>query len=256
MIENTFCILDGIGEKTEKRLWKKGVLTWNDFLNSNTIEFISMNNKKIYDGVLLNLNVELEKGNTKYLSRKIKRREHWRLFEKFKDSAVCLDIETNGFMPDKGGYVTLVGLYNGYDYKCFIRNINLNPLELKKELSNYRILITYFGTGFDVPFLLRTMNGLEFDIPHFDTCFCSRKIGFKGGLKKLEVALGIERAQSVQGMNGYDAVKLWEHYCNGSNEALDLLILYNREDTVNLFKTAEFLYHELKEQTGINDYIP
>lgn len=255
MIQNTFCILDGIGEKTEKRLWKKGVLTWDDFINNDSIDFISVNNKKIYNDILSILNMELEKCNTKYLSNNIKRREHWRFFEKFKDSAVCLDIETNGFMPDKGGYVTVVGLYNGYDYKCFIQNINLNSEDLQKELSNYRILVTYFGTGFDVPFLLRTMSGLEFNMPHFDTCFCSRKVGYKRGLKKLESALGIERDHSVQGLNGYDAVKLWEYYCNGSNEALDLLILYNKEDTVNLFKTAEILYQELKEQTGINDYI-
>lgn len=255
MIKNTFCILDGIGEKTEKRLWREGILTWDDFVDNDSIDFISEYNKKNYNNILSTLNVELEKCNTKYLSAEIKRREHWRLFEKFKDSAVCLDIETNGLMPDKGGYVTIVGLYNGYDYKCFIQNINLSPEDLHKELSNYRILITYFGTGFDVPYLLRTMRGLEFNIPHFDTCFCSKKVGFKGGLKKLESALGIQRDYLVQGMNGYDAVKLWEHYLKGSKEALDTLILYNKEDTVNLFKTAEILYQKLKEQTGINEYI-
>ncbi|NWF98705.1 MAG: ribonuclease H-like domain-containing protein [Nitrospirae bacterium] len=247
--------MDGIGEKTEKRLWEKGILTWNDFVINNNINFISGDKKEIYNNILSKANIELEKGNAEYFASAIKRREHWRLFEKFKNYAVCLDIETNGYMPDKGGYVTVVGLYNGYDYKCFVRGINLDETSLKKEIANYRILITYFGTGFDVPFLLRTMKGLRFYLPHFDTCFCSKKVGYKGGLKKLEAALGIERDQSVQGMNGYDAVKLWEYYCQGSNEALDLLVLYNKEDTVNLFKTADILYRKLKEQTGINEYI-
>ena len=42
---------------------------------------------------------------------------------------------------------------------------------------------------------------------------------------------------------------------NGSAEALDLLKLYNREDTVNLFGIAEVIYQRLRVQTGIEEYL-
>ena len=92
-------------------------------------------------------------------------------------------------------------------------------------------------------------------MPHFDLCFGARKLGFRGGLKKLEREFGIQREDAVTGIDGYEAVKLWEFARRGSSEALDLLKLYNREDTVNLFNLAIRLYNGLREQTGIEDYL-
>jgi len=166
------------------------------------------------------------------------------------------DLTTNmEFVFVKGGYVTVVGMYDGCDYRCFVRGNGLSPENLNKELSGYKYLITFYGAAFDIPFLFRSMPGLRFDIPHFDICFGSRKLGFQGGLKKLESSMGVERDEAVKGMDGYDAVKLWGYAQNGSAEALDLLKLYNREDTVNLFGIAEVIYQRLRAQTGIEEYL-
>lgn len=255
MIQNTFSILNGIGERLERRLWRNRVLTWEDFIVASDINFINPNKKKGFDQKLSDASRELNHSNAAYFADNIKRREHWRLFDRFKGEAVCLDIETNGLMPDKGGYVTVVGIYNGFDYKCFVKGNGLDPENLKKELSGYKYLITFFGSSFDVPYLQRTMPDLRFDKPHFDICFGARKLGFKGGLKSLEVEFGINRDDSVKGMNGYDAVRLWEHASNGSREALDLLITYNREDTINLFGLAGIIYEKMRLKTGIEEYL-
>ena len=69
------------------------------------------------------------------------------------------DIETSGLMPDKGGYVTVVGMYDGCDYKCFVRGNGLSPENLNKALSGYKYLITFYGAVFDIPFLFRSMPG-------------------------------------------------------------------------------------------------
>ncbi|MBI5212250.1 MAG: ribonuclease H-like domain-containing protein, partial [Nitrospirae bacterium] len=108
---------------------------------------------------------------------------------------------------------------------------------------------------FDVPFLLRSLPGVRFDIPHFDLCFAARRLKINGGLKKLETMFGIERDETVKGMDGYEAVKLWEAYRKGSLEARELLLTYNREDTINLLKLADILYQRLKISTGIEEYI-
>jgi uncharacterized protein len=255
MIRNTFCILDGIGEKLERRLWKEGILTWEDFTDSAQLLGYSDERKRFFDESLSRNRIELDAGNAGYFSKKLKRREHWRLFNSFRDEAVCLDIETNGFQPNSGGYVTVVGLYNGYDYKCLVRGENLTEENLRRELEPYKCLITFYGAGFDIPYLLRSFSGIEFNMPHFDLCFGVKRLGFKGGLKKLENDLGIERDESVVGLDGYAAVKLWESARKGSSEALQKLIMYNREDTVNLMQIAAILYDRLKHSTGIEEYL-
>lgn len=255
MIRNTFSILNGIGERLERRLWKEGILTWNNFINVSDLNFINPEKKNLFDEYLSTASKELDKGNAVYFAGTIRRREHWRLFDIFKGEAVCLDIETNGLMPRNGGYVTVVGIYDGYDYRSLIRGMDLTSENLQRELSGYKYLITYYGSVFDIPFLQKTMPDLKFDVPHFDICFGSRRTGSKGGLKKLEMDFGIERDKSVRGMNGYDAVKLWEYARTGSSEALDLLITYNKEDTVNLFKIADIIYQRLMSQTGILEFL-
>lgn len=255
MIKNSFCILEGIGEKLERRLWKEGVLTWEDFLEKEELLGFSQARKGILDEGLIQYRSELDAGNAGYFFSRVRRREHWRLFDFFRDSTVCLDIETNGLQPGSGGVVTLVGLYDGYDYKCLVRGEDLTAGNLARELAAYKYLVTFYGASFDIPFILKSFDGLRIDMPHFDLCFAAKRLGMKGGLKKLEHILGIEREESVQGLDGYAAVKLWESARRGSSEALDLLVRYNREDTVNLMQIAALFYDKLRLSTGIEEYL-
>ena len=258
MIRNTFTILNGIGQKLERRLWREGVLTWTHFLNTNP-SFISLQRKKIFDETLVFASTELYEGNAEYFANAVKRYEHWRLYDVFINDAVCLDIETNGLPPNAGGYATVVGLYNGNGngngYKCFIRGENLTTDALNEELSKYKYLITFFGSVFDIPFLKSSFRGLKLEIPHFDLCFGARRIGLRGGLKKIEPYFGIQRHNDVRDMDGYDAVLLWQEVERGCCRALDLLMRYNREDTVNLFGMADTIYKRLKVLTGIEEYL-
>lgn len=255
MIRHTFSLLNGIGEKLERHIWRNGVLSWGDFCRAGEIDGISPERKRIYDHQLTQASMELSVGNAEYFARIMKRREHWRLFDMLKGGAVCLDIETNGFQPGSGGYVTVVGLYNGRDWKSLVRGENLTVDSINRELAGYKYLITFYGAAFDVPFLLRSFPGVRFDIPHFDLCFAAKRLGINGGLKKLEDLFGINRNEVVKGMNGYDAVKLWEQARKGSSEARELLLTYNREDTTNLLSLANILYKRLKSSTGIEEYV-
>jgi uncharacterized protein YprB with RNaseH-like and TPR domain len=255
MIENSFCILSGIAEKKERRLWQDGILTWDDFLGAATLPVFSPERKQLYDEDLIRFKGEMSAGNAAYFSRTIKRREQWRFFEMFKGEAVCLDIETSGLQPYSGGYVTVVGLYDGLDYKSFVRGDNLTIDNLNRELRNYKFLITFYGAVFDIPFLQKIFHEIVFPMPHFDLCFAAKRLKIQGGLKKLEQDFGIKRDNAVHGLNGFDAVKLWEHARAGSSEALDRLVLYNREDTVNLMTLAPILYDQLRRSTGIEEYL-
>ncbi len=161
MIRNTFSILNGIGAKLERRLWRNGILTWDDFINAGEIGFISETKKHVFDERLSSASDALNNSDAEYLAKTIKRRDHWRLFDEFKGDAVCLDIETNGFMPDKGGYATMVGIYDGYDYKCFVKGNGLTPDNLMDKLSGFRYLITFYGAAFDIPGLCLTSGSIS-----------------------------------------------------------------------------------------------
>jgi uncharacterized protein YprB with RNaseH-like and TPR domain len=254
MIRHTFSMLNGIGEKLERKLWRSGILTWEDFVESSGPDFLSSERKLQYDGHLSVALAELDGGNSRYFNETLRRREHWRLFETFREDALYLDIETNGLMPGDGGYVTVVGLYDGRDYRALVRGENLSEEALLGELSGYKYLVTFFGAVFDIPFLQRSM-GLMVNIPHFDLCFGAKRMGLRGGLKRIEESLGIRREEAVRGMDGYDAVLLWERARRGSSEALELLVAYNREDTVNLRVVAEEVYGGLKALTGIEKFV-
>ncbi len=47
-------------------------------------------------------------------------------------------------------------------------------------------------------------------------------------------------------MDGYDAVKLWYTYRSGDVSALDLLLRYNKADTVNLKPLMEMASEKMK----------
>jgi len=255
MITNTFSILNGIGPGTEKKLWKEGILTWLDFKSSSSIGFISGRRKSLYDHVLTEAAERLEARDSAFFARRMKSSDQWRLFREFGDEAVCLDIETNGLPAAEGGVPTVVGLYGADGFTALVKGEGLSTEALTDRLSRYKYLITFYGSVFDIPFLRSTLPGFDVKLPHLDLCFTSRALGYKGGLKKLEATLGIGRAEETIGLDGYTAVLLWRKAEKGDRRALDLLIKYNMEDTVNLMSIAGILYPRLKASTGIEEFI-
>jgi hypothetical protein len=84
-----------------------------------------------------------------------------------------------------------------------------------------------------------------------------RRLGYRGGLKRIEAELGVNREGALKQVDGYIAVLLWREYRRGSATALDTLIRYNLEDVVNLQYLADFAYNEAASHLPINvDRLP
>lgn len=245
MIESTFVLLKGIGESTERRLWENGVEDWRTFLARDTIPGISSSRKQAYDRDLASAMRHLEEGRSQHFSRCLKPRDHWRLFETFRSTAVFLDIETTGAPPAEGD-VTVVGLYAKGQMTSLVQGSSLSEDRLRQELSQYDLVVTFFGSIFDLPYLRAKFPGLVFDRPHFDLCFAARRLGFGGGLKRIESELSIHRPADLQGLDGWEAVRLWNRWRQGQADALTLLLRYNEADTRNLEPLAEILYSRLR----------
>jgi len=249
MIESTFILLKGIGESTERRLWHNGVQNWLTFLACRSLYGISAERKSTYDVDIASAIRHLEDRQSRFFARRLKPRDHWRLYDAFKSRTVYLDLETTGGTPDHGE-VTVVGLYGNGRMTSLVRGESLTEERLNQELSRYDLLVSFFGSVFDLPFLRAKYPGLVLDQPHIDLCFAARRLGLRGGLKHIETLAGIERQSEVRGLDGWDAVRLWHAWRAGDARALDVLLRYNESDTRNLEPLAERIYSQLAERHG------
>ncbi len=148
-----------------------------------------------------------------------------------------LDIETTGLSPDACP-ITVIGIHlcrgEGEEFVQLVGD-GVTSDALLSALSGVDIIYTFNGERFDLPYI-RTRLGVDLVAEGFEHCdlmhHCHRK-GLRGGLKKIEVLLGIRR--KLPGVNGYHAVRLWWRYVNDYDEAaLAVLLEYNKEDTQNL----------------------
>ena len=247
MIKNSFIFLPKIGIQKEKNLWKQGIKGWDDFLSADKIKGIATEKKGYFDRAINEARKELFEGDIRHFVERIPKAEHWRLWDWFKDEAVYLDIETSNV---DGGFVTVVGMFDGYDTKIMVKDLNLNFNVLKKELDRYKMIVSFNGSVFDVPFLQRYLD-IEINKLHFDLRVGCGRIGLKGGLKEVEKKLGIRRENEIiERMHGGDAYQLWRMWKgSGDEHYLKLLVEYNEEDCSNLKKIAEFCYTEMKKRS-------
>jgi uncharacterized protein YprB with RNaseH-like and TPR domain len=242
LLEHTFIHVSGIGPKTEQRLWQRGILTWKQYLNCEKALFSSARDTFVRK----NLQESLENlQNILFFQERLSSEDMWRLFHSFKDRAVYLDIETS--VGHHGAdEITVVGLYDGHNVQTFVNGVNLNELEI--GVAPYDVVITFNGSLFDLPVIRRHFPHIALPPVHIDLRFFLRKLGYRGGLKTIEKTFSLSRASEIEGMTGYDAVRLWKAYENGDRSALKRLIQYNTADIVHLKPLMEKGYYEMKRR--------
>ncbi len=226
-LTHSFIHLPGIGAKTEEKLWQAGCHQWQQWQENLPVRLANSSPAEL--SRLLQISArELEQG-PEFFSKRLPANEQWRLFPHFRERTAFLDIETTGL--GAGAEITTIALYDGDAVHCYINGQNLEDFE--EDIWKYEILVTYNGKGFDIPFLERWFR-ITLTQAHIDLRYILAKLGFKGGLKGCEKQLGMNRG-ALDGVDGYFAVLLWREYIHNHNEkALETLLAYNIEDTVNL----------------------
>ena len=244
MIESTFQIARGIGMSKERCIWDSGILTWNDFIDSDSVDGIKERKKAECDALFTEAYDMLDKSDARGLGDMLKRTEHWRLFNRFRDSTAYLDIETDGLERDST--VTVVTVHRKDGTYTLTNGIDLDAGTLADALDGCQLLVTFNGSCFDVPVLRNSFPKVDLDMPHFDLRFACRRVGLKGGLKTIEKDLGMHRDDDIEGVDGEDAVRLWKEWVrHGDRESLRILTEYNRADTINLENIAGTVYGRL-----------
>jgi len=227
MLKNTFLHIPGVGPNTERRIWERNVFSWSDFTRSNGLKIPQKTAERIRDYLILSKNA-LKRKEGQFFSNTLPKREWWRLYPEFENSTVFLDIETTG-LSFYYNNVTAIGLFNGKEFKAYVRGQNL--ADFKDEIEKYSLLVTYNGILFDLPFLSSEFGDVNFPPVHIDLRFFLKRLGYTGGLKSIEKQLGIVRESGVDSINGFGATILWHRYIRGDLDALKLLLRYNFFDS-------------------------
>lgn len=242
MLTETFLHVPGIGRDTERGLWEQGCLTWSDYLSDPSRFSVGSASRELTRQTVEDSVVALDAGNHQYFHHALGLGEAWRAWPEFKDRTVYLDIETDG--GRYGDAVTTIGLWDGKEFTALVKGQDLE--NFRDLISHYSMIVTFFGSGFDLPMLQKRFPGLVFDQIHLDLCPTFRRVGVRGGLKKIEVQMGLSRGEDTQGLSGLDAIRLWREYQRGRQASLDRLIAYNREDVVNLEHLTQIAYDRLR----------
>ena len=229
MLQNTFIHIQSIGAITEQRLWESGLSNWDAFSDDISIP---LSGKRRY---LLQQGIEesrqhLYQNNPVYFSKCLPANQSWRLFPEFKNSTAYLDIETTG-LDRQFNKITTIALYDGHEIKTYVNGQNLD--DFIEDIQHYKVIITYNGKSFDIPFIESFFN-VRLNHSQIDLRYVLYSLGFRGGLKGVERQLGNDRG-NLRDIDGFFAVLLWNEYQkSGDQNALNTLLAYKVQDTVTL----------------------
>lgn len=185
---------------------------------------------------------------------------------------LLLDLETTGLSRENDQIISIGLIYLGEDEQiqtehCFLEHPNQEDVLLQRFLifiQKYEAIFTYYGKGFEFPFLLARLEQYHLD----PTSFLSLKlIDMKSGLKhfstnrlELEHLCGYTRqSQST----GYDIVKLYQTYINSKRDIYKTCILEHQKEeleSLSIFLEVYLcLYNtntwKLKNQYLTEDYL-
>ncbi|MBN2544511.1 MAG: ribonuclease H-like domain-containing protein [Spirochaetes bacterium] len=241
MIDETFTHCPNIGSKTEIKLKEIGFKKWSDCItNQNKLPFKDQRLSSFLKTI--NLSIEnLENNNIRYFVESFKIKEHWRILGRYFDKATFFDIETTGLNKYDNHATVITALKEKKIYTFFIEE-NLD--EFLNLAFESRLLVSFNGNAFDIPFLERTFHIPQFVCPHIDLRWVSYHAGFKSSLKEIERQMNIERPHGIEHIDGLAAIKLYYDWKIGDRAAKEKLIKYCKADTIASYIVASIILNK------------
>ena len=241
MLQQTFCHLPGIGPTTERRLWREGLVDWRTLIERGGSGLHGARGDRVRRAAEESL-LRFEHGDWKWFEASLPADAKWRAFGELGPRALYVDIETNGGFGAEA--ITVIGAYDGTTAHTFVAERDLDAA--RELIENFPLVITFNGAAFDMPLIRQRFPSNVFNHIHIDLRFPLHRRGLNGGLKLIEQQVGIARGPDTQGLDGWDAVRLWREWQSGRARSLEVLLAYNREDIVNLAPLMRLAYDQLK----------
>lgn len=230
-LEHTFLHLPRIGVRTEQKLWREGVKTWDDLETARQAppDLFGVPHHPLLNALAASRRA-LESRDSTYFAKRLPPREHYRIAGTFPDETLFLDIETTGLSLYYDS-ITLIGCACGDRYACHVVGTQDDYDDALRELIDQAAcIVTFNGTLFDLKFLAKQTPDLRFPTAHVDLRYLVRRASLKGGQKEVEAALGIRRPGDIVDVDGAQAVILWYEYISGNTDAGRQLVRYNHAD--------------------------
>ena len=224
--------LPHIGAQREKALRLEGCACWTDLLNAPLplAGFDVFAWDEIRSAAEASLRA-VRSDDVAYFTARLPALEQWRILAQWFDQASFFDIETSGL--DADSIVTLVCCFHEGQPLHFLANENLD--DFLDVLERVKLLVSFNGKSFDVPRVLDRFHIPELPCAHVDLRWLCHHAGWRGGLKKIERALGLRRPPDLDGLGGAEAVWLWQAWVErGDEQARRTLERYCSADTVML----------------------
>lgn len=245
MITKTFCHIKGISAAFEKLLWEHNIHHWDDFYEKmHQLPTLSKNKLEKIKAELPASQRALATKDIHYFKALLKSNEHWRLWQLGKIAFV--DIETTG-LSRWSDQITVLGIYDGATPHLYIHGQNLEQAHAK--LKEFDIVVTFNGKQFDIPFIEQYF-AYKYDFIHLDLRYMLKELGLRGGLKSIEYQLGLGRDSDTYGIDGFEAINLWNQYKRGNQKALQKLLKYNEQDIINLKPLLEHYIQKKSAELG------
>jgi len=236
LLTRSFIQVPRVGPITERKLWDCGICSWHDLLSRPQSAPVG---PACRDRICIGIERSQQALRDKdwmFFYSSLPSSEQWRMLSLPAGRTAYLDIETTGLTQ---GYdrITCIGLYDGQRARAYVRGRDLE--QFAHDIQGYDLLVTYNGKSFDLPFIRRELR-VALDVPHVDLRHVCASVGLHGGLKGAERLAGIKRSSDLDGVDGFVAVMLWAEYeKSGDPRALETLIAYNLEDTINLLPLSQ-----------------
>ena len=246
LLRCSFQHLPGISASREERFWAQGILDWTDVNQASPIQ------PDLYDERANSLQLALEASEEALANRdiaffasRLPKREYYRIASSFPEHCVFLDIETTGLSKYYDN-ITLVGWSVGDRYTALIEPRSIENLEF--DIREHPIVVTFNGTLFDLPFLTKCFKADWSGMFHIDLRYLAKRVGLKGGQKKIESEIGLNRESGLVEIDGAQAVALWFDYKEGDLNALRQLVRYNHADVEGMKSLFEEAVQRLAPQ--------
>ena len=154
MIETSFCHLPGISLTDETEFWRQGIRTWNDLLCWASV-FADDARYAELQSAIADSKVALASQRPGFFLKDLPESEWYRVYCDFPAQIHCLDIETDGLR--EGAKITCLSVLSAGEMCTFISGDNLGLAT--EKLAEIRIAVTFNGTRFDIPRLMRHFPG-------------------------------------------------------------------------------------------------
>lgn len=240
MITEAFHHLPGIGPGRIPHLFKAGIKTWKD-VGLEPISIPGIGPKRwqgIHDACRASEKALSEQDFPALVSL-LKVDDHWRIINEFFPRLSYFDIETTGLEFD--AEITCISCLHKGKLHHFINHWNLEAfLDLLEDVD---ILVSFNGNSFDVPRVLNWFHIPELPCAHIDLRPICHRLDYRGGLKIIEQNIGLRRPYDLVGVDGSQAVWLWESWKRMNRRSdLEKLIRYCGADVISLeYVTAKVL---------------